>query len=109
MSAEDATLKANYVTACGASPGLKDKLSQTQYKGWYNNVRSAGVKVEVYAEIRSTASTDGNSNVSQAEAAAAITRAINARQLTPAQAQAVWQSFSSSWKTTYAEYIAQNK
>lgn len=109
MSAEDATLKANYVAACGATPGLADKLSQTQYKGWYNNVRSAGVKVEVYAEIRSTASTDGNSNVSQAEAAAAITRAINARQLTPAQAQAVWQSFSSSWKTTYAEYIAQNK
>lgn len=109
MSAEDATLKANYVAACGAAPGLADKLSQTQYKGWYNNVRSAGVKVDVYAEIRSTASTDGNSNVSQAEAAAAITRAINARQLTPAQAQAVWQSFSGSWKTTYAEYIAQNK
>lgn len=109
MSAEDATLKANYVAACGAAPGLADKLSQAQYKGWYNNVRSAGVKVDVYAEIRSTASTDGNSNVSQAEAAAAITRAINARQLTPAQAQAVWQSFSGSWKTTYAEYIAQNK
>lgn len=109
MSAEDATLKANYVAACGDTPGLADKLSQTQYKGWYNNVRSAGVKVEVYAEIRSTASTDGNSNVSQAEAAAAITRAINARQLTPAQAEAIWKSFNKSWTTTYADYVAKHK
>lgn len=109
MSAEDATLKANYVAACGAAPGLADKLSQDQYKGWYNYARSAGVKVEVYAEIRSTANTDEQSNINQPEAAAAITRALNSGQITRAQAEAVWKSINKGWTTTYADYVAKHK
>lgn len=109
MSEEDATLKANYVAACGATPGLADKLSQDQYKGWYNYARAAGVKVDVYAEIRSTANTDEQSNINQPEAAAAITRALDTRQITRAQAEAVWKSINKGWTTTYAEYVAKHK
>jgi hypothetical protein len=109
MSAEDATLKANYVAACGVTPGLADKLSQDQYKGWYNYARAAGVKVEVYAEIRSTANTDEQSNINQPEAAAAITRALNSGQITRAQTEAVWKSINKGWTTTYAEYVAKHK
>lgn len=109
MSAEDATLKANYVAACGATPGLADKLSQDQYKGWYNYARAAGVKVEVYAEIRSTANTDEQSNINQPEAAAAITRALSSGQITRAQAEAVWKSINKGWTTTYADYVAKHK
>jgi hypothetical protein len=109
MSQADATLKGNYVIACGASPGLKDKLTQDQYKGWYNYARAAGVKVEVYAEIRSTANTDEQSNINQPEAAAAITRALNSGQITRAQTEAVWKSINKGWTTTYAEYVAKHK
>ncbi|MBQ9662206.1 MAG: hypothetical protein IJV40_03525 [Oscillospiraceae bacterium] len=88
------------------APLYGKEKKEASYAVWENQLKGSGMSLERYVEILSTADTDHNSSLKQAELGYALREAIARREMSYDQAAAVWAA--QGWTRTFDYWNSKN-